>query len=55
MAKEQWTAFDWLQHKMIHAVYDLLLYLHDRLINYACERDLWRTSEQRAKERAPEQ
>lgn len=53
MAKEQWTAFDWLQHKAIHALYDLLVLAHDHLIEYACERNLWRKPEERAEERPP--
>jgi hypothetical protein len=55
MAKEQWTAFDWLQHKMIHALYDLLVWAHDHLIEYACSKNLWRTPEERANDEPPEQ
>jgi len=50
MKQHRWTMFRQLQHQVIHWVYDILVWLHDRLIEYACERDLWRTPEQRAAE-----
>jgi hypothetical protein len=54
MTQKEWNALDWCQHKAIHLAYDLLLWLHDKLINYACERNLWRTPEERAKEQPPQ-
>ena len=53
MENREWTTLQWCQHKAIHWFYDLLVLLHDWLINYACERDLWRTPEQRAEEEPP--
>ncbi len=50
MSNQEWTTLQWFQHKAIHLAYDVLLWLHDKLINYACERNLWRTPEQRAAE-----
>jgi hypothetical protein len=52
--KNEWNAFQWCQHKAIHWLYDLLLFLHDALIEWACKRDLWRTPEERAAEQPPE-
>jgi hypothetical protein len=50
MAREKWTAFQWCQHKVIHWLCDLLVFLHDWLIEWACARNLWRTPEERAEE-----
>lgn len=54
MVKEKWTALQWCQHKVIHWLYDALVWLHDALIEYACERNLWRTPEERAAEKPPD-
>jgi hypothetical protein len=53
MNKNEWNAFQWCQHKAIHLTYDLLVFLHDALIEWACARDLWRTPEERAEEGPP--
>lgn len=41
MKNKQWTIWDILRHKLLHWAYDALILMHDWLINYACERDLW--------------
>ena len=54
MSDNQWNAYQWFQHKLIHWLDEGLIALHDRLIQYACEKDLWRTPEQRVQERETE-
>lgn len=54
MNNQELTTLQLCQHKAIHLAYDVLLWLHDKLINYACERNLWRTPEERGKEKPPQ-
>jgi hypothetical protein len=54
MTEQKWTIAQRAQHKIIRWLCDLLVCLHDWLIEWACTRDLWRTPEQRAAERPPE-
>ncbi len=53
MNNDKWNLIDWLHHKAIHLLYDVIIVVHDWLINYACERDMWRTPEQREAEKPP--
>lgn len=55
MNKYEWSTFQWLQHKAIHWLYDLLVWLHDALLEYACVHDLWRRPEEKEIERESEQ
>lgn len=54
MNENNWTEFQWCQHEVIHWLYDLLVWLHDGLLEYACAHDLWRRPEDREIEREPE-
>jgi hypothetical protein len=54
MTRKEWSPLDWFQHKLFHWLSEVLIHLHDNLIEYACARNLWRTPEERAAEQPPQ-
>jgi hypothetical protein len=52
MKERKWTIVQRVQHKIIRWLCDLLVCLHDWLIEYACARNLWRTLEEREEEQS---
>jgi hypothetical protein len=50
MKEQKWTVFQWGQHKAIHWLYDLIVWLHDWLLEYACAKNLWRMPQERETE-----
>ncbi len=47
MNKHEWNTLQWFQYKAIHCLYDLLVFFQESLLEWACERDLWRRPEDR--------